>query len=111
GAKPRHGRSLPSLPRHSSCRGSSCRGEPPGQAARTVSRNLPTSTLRRLLSPESDCAAASSCVEAEPVSLAPRRTSVMLAETCCVPWAACCTLREIYWVAETCSASTSTTAC
>jgi hypothetical protein len=52
-----------------------------GQAARTVSRNLPTSSLRRLLSPDSDCAAASTCEEAEPVSPAPRCTSVMLDET------------------------------
>src|SRR5262245_9271426 len=77
--------------------------EPPCQAARTVSRNLSTSFLRRLLSPDSDCAAANSCEEAEPVSLAPRCTSVMLAETCCVPWAACCTLREISSVAAPCS--------
>src|SRR4051812_32273235 len=53
----------------------------PRHAARTVSRKLPTSGLRRLLSPESDWAAASPCDDAEPVSLAPRCTSVMLAET------------------------------
>jgi two-component system, OmpR family, sensor kinase len=52
------------------------------QAARTVSRNLPTSSFSRLLSLDSDCAAASTCEEAVPVSLAPRCTSVMLAETC-----------------------------
>jgi hypothetical protein len=40
------------------------------QAALTVSRNLPTSSLRRLESPDSDCAAKSTCKEAEPVSLA-----------------------------------------
>jgi hypothetical protein len=44
----------------------------PCQAARTEFRNLPTSSLRRLLSPDSDCAAESTCEEAEPVSLAPR---------------------------------------
>src|SRR5882724_3515935 len=64
------------------------------QAARTELRNLPTSSLRRVLSPDSDCAAESTCAEAEPVSLAPRCTSVMLDETCWVPIEACCTLRE-----------------
>ena len=52
------------------------------QAARTESRNFATSTLRRLLSPDSICAAESTCVEADPVSPAPRCTSVMFAETC-----------------------------
>src|SRR5882762_6518733 len=75
------------------------------QAARTESRNLPTSSLRRLLSPDSDCAADSTCEEAEPVSLAPRCTSVMLDDTCWVPCAACCTLREISWVAAPCSST------
>ena len=42
------------------------------QAALTELRNLPTSSLRRLLSPDSDCAAESTCDEADPVSLAPR---------------------------------------
>jgi hypothetical protein len=41
------------------------------QAARTVSRNLLTSSLRRLLSFDSDCAAERTCDEAEPVSVAP----------------------------------------
>src|ERR1700676_2890754 len=77
----------------------------PRQAALTALRNLPTSSLRRLLSPDSDCAAESTCVEADPVSLAPRCTSVMLEETCMVPWAACCTLREISWVAAPCSST------
>src|SRR5690348_4017 len=62
------------------------------QAARTVSRNLATSAFRRLLSPDSICAADSTCEEAEPVSPAPRSTSAMLAETWWVPCAACCTL-------------------
>src|SRR6476619_3326004 len=75
------------------------------QAARTELRNLPTSSLRRLLSPDSDCAADSTCEEAEPVSLAPRCTSVMLDETCWVPCAACCTLREISCVAAPCSST------
>src|ERR671912_391501 len=75
------------------------------QAARTESRNLPTSSLRRLESLESDCAADSTCEEAEPVSLAPRWTSVMLDETCWVPCAACCTLREISCVAAPCSST------
>jgi hypothetical protein len=52
------------------------------QAARTVSRNLPTSCLRRLESPDNDLAADSTCSEAEPVSLAPRCTSTILEETC-----------------------------
>src|SRR3954471_13028343 len=47
-----------------------------GQAALTVSRNLPTSSLRRLLSRDSDGAAERTCDEAEPVSPAPRCTSV-----------------------------------
>ena len=52
------------------------------QAARTESRNFATSTLRRLLSPDSICAADSTCEEADPVSPAPRWTSVIFAETC-----------------------------
>src|SRR5882672_602629 len=75
------------------------------QAARTESRNLPTSSLSRLESLESDLAAERTCEDAEPVSLAPRCTSVMLEETCWVPWAACWTLREISWVAAPCSST------
>src|ERR1700676_3603384 len=75
------------------------------QAALTVLRNLPTSSLRRLLSLDSDFAAERTCDEADPVSLAPRCTSVMLALTCWVPWAACCTLREISCVAAPCSST------
>jgi hypothetical protein len=55
-----------------------------------------------LLSPDSDFAADKTSDEADPVSLALRCTSVMLEETCWVPWAACCTLREISWVAAPC---------
>ena len=51
-------------------------------AALTVLRNLPTSSLSRLLSLDSDCAADSTCDEAEPVSPAPCCTSVMWDETC-----------------------------
>src|SRR6266700_1628596 len=75
------------------------------QAARTASRNLLTSVLRRSLSLDSDCAADRTCEEAEPVSVAPRCTSVMLDETCCVPCAACCTLRDISCVAAPCSST------
>src|SRR6478735_350124 len=75
------------------------------QAARTELRNLPTSRLSRSLSPDNDFAAPSTWPEADPVSLAPRCTSPMLAETCCVPFAACCTLREISWVAAPCSST------
>src|SRR6266581_852473 len=75
------------------------------QAALTVLRNLPTSSLRRLLSLDSDCAAERTCDEADPVSLAPRCTSVMWEETCWVPCAACCTLREISCVAAPCSST------
>src|SRR3984893_7147108 len=75
------------------------------QAALTVLRNLPTSSLRRLLSLDSDFAAERTCDDADPVSLAPRCTSVMLALTCWVPCAACCTLREISWVAAPCSST------
>src|SRR3981189_88707 len=74
-------------------------------AARTEPRNLPTSSLRRLESCDSDWAEERTCDEAEPVSLAPRCTSVMLEETCWVPRAACCTLREISWVAAPCSST------
>src|SRR5205809_672207 len=77
----------------------------PDQAARTELRNLPTSSLRRLLSDDNDCAAESTCEEADPASLAPRCTSVMLEETCWVPCAACCTLREISCVAAPCSST------
>src|SRR3979411_2688800 len=52
------------------------------QAARTEWRNFPTSSLRRLLSRDSDCAAESTCEDAEPVSPAPRCTSTRVAETC-----------------------------
>jgi hypothetical protein len=58
------------------------------QAARTVARNFATSALRLLLSLDSDCAEASTWAEAEPVSPAPRLTSVMLVATCAVPVAA-----------------------
>ena len=74
-------------------------------AALTELRNLPTSTLRRLLSLESDRAADSTSVEAEPVSVAPRWTSVILELTSVVPAAACCTLREISCVAAPCSST------
>src|SRR5258707_501948 len=77
----------------------------PPQAARTELRNLPTSVRRRPLSPDSVCAAESTCEEADPVSVAPRCTSVMLEETCWVPCAACCTLREISCVAAPCSST------
>src|SRR5450756_602828 len=78
---------------------------PSGQAALTELRNLPTSSLRRLLSTDSDFAAESTCVEADPVSLAPRSTSAMLEETCEVPWAACWMLRDISCVAAPCSST------
>src|SRR6266446_9911941 len=74
-------------------------------AARTVLRNLPTWVLSRLESRDSVCAAESTCEEADPVSLVPRCTPVMLALTCWVPCAACCTLREISWVAAPCSST------
>ena len=71
-------------------------------AARTELRNLLTSTLRRLLSPDSSRAADSTTDEAEPVSLAPRCTSVMLDDTCWAACETCCTLRDISLVAEPC---------
>src|SRR5436309_1312270 len=74
-------------------------------ATRTDFRNLPTSSLRRPESDDSDRAEDSTCDEAVPVSPAPRCTSVMLEETCWVPRAACCTLREISWVAAPCSST------
>ena len=61
--------------------------------------------MSRPLSVDSDCAADSTCEDAEPVSLAPRCTSVMLEETCWVPCAACWTLREISCVAAPCSST------
>jgi hypothetical protein len=60
----------------------------PGYAARTVARKRSTSVFSRLPSLASDCAEESTWPEAEPVSLAPRCTSVMLAWTCDVPSAA-----------------------
>src|ERR1700760_2975105 len=51
------------------------------QAARTLVRNFDTSLLRRPESLDSDWAAESTCEEADPVSVAPRCTSVILAET------------------------------
>ena len=45
------------------------------------------------------------CEEAVSVSVAQRCTSLMLAETCCVPLAACCTFREISCVAAPCSST------
>lgn len=75
------------------------------QAALTELRNWATSCFRRPLSPDSDCAADRICDDAEPVSEAPRCTSTTLLETCCVPCAACCTLREISCVAAPCSST------
>src|SRR3954464_10519278 len=49
------------------------------EAGRTDSRNWATSSLRRVLSPDSNCAAERTCDEAVSVSVAPRCTSVMLA--------------------------------
>src|SRR4029078_6624698 len=59
--------------------------ERPCQDARTESRNFSPSRLRRLLSPDSDCAAESTCVEAEPVSAAPRCTAVVLEKSFPLP--------------------------
>src|SRR5947209_8096406 len=77
----------------------------PCQAALTEWRNLPTSSLRRLLSTDSDWAAESTCAEADPASLAPRCTSVMFELTCEVPLAACWMLREISLVDAPCSST------
>src|SRR6476469_6417323 len=76
-----------------------------GQAARTVSRKRSSSLLSRLLSVDKERAAASTCVDAEPVSAAPCSTSVTFDETSCVPCAACWMLREISWVAAPCSST------
>src|SRR5438552_1421015 len=76
-----------------------------GQAARTVLRNLLTSSFRRFESFDSDLAADSTCEDADPVSFEPRCTSMMCDETCWVPCAACCTLREISCVAAPCSST------
>ena len=75
------------------------------QAALTELRNLPTSSLSRLLSLDSDFAAEWTCADADPVSVAPCCTSVMLEETCCVPVAACWMLRDISCVAAPCSST------
>src|SRR5882757_9412855 len=77
----------------------------PRQAALTELRNLPTSSLSRLLSTYSDCAADSTCEEADPVSLAPRWTLLMLELTSEVPSAACWMLRDISCVAAPCSST------
>ena len=65
-------------------------------------KKLLTSTFSRLLSEDSDCAADSTWVDAEPESVAPHCTSVMFDDTCMVPSAARCTLREISLVAAPC---------
>src|ERR1700744_6005276 len=79
---------------------------PPGlYPARTVPRNFSTSDFSRLFSDESDFAADSTWDEALPVWLAPCCTSMMLALTSLVPYAACCTLREILRVAAPCSSA------
>src|SRR5260370_9199487 len=70
---------------------------PPCYAALTEVRNLLTSTLSRLESPDSDCAAESTCEDAEPVSPAPRCTSVSLGETSMVPSPPVWPLRELSW--------------
>ncbi len=75
------------------------------QATLTELRNWLTSSLSRLLSLDSDFAAERTCAEADPVSVAPCCTSVMLEETCCVPFAACWMLREISCVAAPCSST------
>ncbi len=67
--------------------------------------NLPTSRRSRSLSFDSDCAAASTCDEAEPVSDAPRCTLAMFEVTSEVPSAAFITLREISLVAALCSST------
>jgi hypothetical protein len=58
-----------------------------------------------LLSRGSDLADAGTCDDADPVSDAPRLTSLMLLATCEVPCAACWTLREISCVAAPCSST------
>src|SRR5205823_9647263 len=71
-------------------------------AARTVARNLTTSAFKRLFSFESSCAEERTWEDAEPVSSALRLTSAILVATCVEPSAACCTFREISWVAAPC---------
>src|ERR1700761_6170369 len=77
-------------------RASACRSRR-YQAARIVASRLLTWVCRRPLSTDRDCAADSTCVEAEPVSLEPRCTSEMFEATSAVPCAACCTFCEISW--------------
>src|SRR6195952_1264470 len=72
-------------------------------AARTVARNLTISAFSRLFSFESSCADESTWEDADPVSPAPRLEWAMLVATWVEPIAACCTLREISWVAAPCS--------
>jgi hypothetical protein len=50
-------------------------------AVRTVFKKFPTSSFSLLPSSARDCAAASTCEDAEPVSAAPRCTAVTLDET------------------------------
>src|SRR3954468_14238256 len=76
-----------------------------GYAARTVSRNLVTSILSRVLSLDSDRAEACTCADADPVSPAPRCTSRMLDDTSEVPRAALWILREISCVEAPCSST------
>ena len=74
----------------------------PGPARNHGWRRVDTDLVAFL---DSDCAAERTCDEAEPVSLAPCCTSVIFDETCWVPCAACCTLREISCVAAPCSST------
>jgi len=61
-----------------------------------------TSRCSTSLSRESERAALSTWLEAEPVSAAPALTLAMLLATSAVPCAASWTLREISWVAAPC---------
>src|SRR5207237_9637018 len=77
----------------------------PTRRSSDLSRKRLTSVFSRLLSVDNDFAADRTWADADPVSLAPRCTSAILAETCWVPCAACCTLREISCVAAPCSST------
>src|SRR5207253_457131 len=78
--------------------------EEQGAATQEISRNV-QQAAQGTHEVSSNIAADSTCEEDEPVSLAPRCTSTMLEETSWVPWAACCTLRELSCVAAPCSST------
>src|SRR6266481_9837207 len=72
------------------------------QAARIFAMKRSSSSRKRVLSVERDFAEFKTSSDADPVSVAPRFTCMILAAASWVPWATVWTLRAISWVAELC---------